>query len=262
MSVRIILTSLLSFVGSMTVSGQDVVTQMNDVKGDAAYCYGEGADENPQVAFDCALEELVAELAKKTGKQVKESELRGKVSKLERKRGVQTRVLVYVPIDSYKGASSTSTATTPAVYETTQPATQEVATAVSPPTTVQPPIASATTNQPTLPVQHSSFSSADYAKAVDVVKQMKMVKSTDALKKLLAADMEGGLIKSCGTMANAKDMDNVYWWVFRKGERLQFVTVLSPVKQNGKRVNLENGEEQTLMDFQGTEFGAVWFTLP
>jgi len=217
MKVHIMLMAFWLFVGSATVEAQDVVAQMNEVKGNAAYCYGEGADENPQTALNFALEELATELSKKTSVRVNVDELRGKASKLERKRGAQTRVLVYVPLAQYNGAQ---------------------------------------------PERNAAIRSSDYAKAADVVKQMKMVKSASALKKLLEADMEGGLIKTCGTHANVKDVDNVYWWVFRKGEWLQFVTVLTPVRENGKRINLETGEEQSLMDFQGSEYGSVWFTLP
>ena len=261
MKVHIMLMAFWLFVGSATVEAQDVVAQMNEVKGNAAYCYGEGADENPQTALNFALEELATELSKKTSVRVNVDELRGKASKLERKRGAQTRVLVYVPLAQYNGAQPTSRTGATTAQKGEQPVVAATAVANQPPVVQQtePVSAAAPTVQPE---RNAAIRSSDYAKAADVVKQMKMVKSASALKKLLEADMEGGLIKTCGTHANVKDVDNVYWWVFRKGEWLQFVTVLTPVRENGKRINLETGEEQSLMDFQGSEYGSVWFTLP
>jgi len=262
MKARVMISALLCSLAAVTVGAQNVVEQMNEVKGDANYCYGEGANTDAQKAYDMALEELVSELSKKVSARVNKEDVRKKASKLERKRGEQIRMLVYVPLAQFNAKSSTS-ATNTVPQRTSMPtATQTGTTTVGQQTTTaqsQTTTVASTNDRQPLNIPATCL---DYSKAKDVVSQMKMVKHTNALKKLLAADLEGGLIKSCGTPSNAKDMDNVYWWVFRKGEPMQFVTVLSPVKANGKRDNLETGEEQTLLDFQGAEYGTVWFTLP
>lgn len=263
MKARAMIIALISSLMTLTVDAQNVVEQMNAVKGNPDFCYGEGADIDPQKAHDLALEELVSELSKKAGIQVSKEDIRGKASKLERKRGEQTRMLVYVSLAEYGKVTSSSANVVTPVKEPVQTIVQEVEPAVEQPSVLQPQqtVVIQTNDEERQPIGQN-VQRTDYSKAGNVVQQMKMVKHTNAMKKLLVADMEGGLIKSFGTPSNAKDMDNVYWWVFRKGEPMQYVAVLSPVKANGKRDNLDTGEEQTLLDFQGAEYGTVWFTLP
>ena len=268
MSTKAMIVSFVCCLISLTASGQNVVEQMNEVKSNPDYCYGEGADQDVQRATDLAFDDLCAQLAKKTSSAIDRKKVVGKAKRLQRQRGSQTRLLVYVSLSDFvKSSSAGSLSSQSAQSVEGSPQTLNAVDANAQTTVGQQPVnqtsASTTTVISTVsqPVSSLAVSSVDYAKAADVVAQMKMVKSEAALRKLINTDLSVGLLKECGTAANVRDIEGVYWFVFEK-ESKRYVAVLSPVKANGMRDNLDTKVEQKLSDYPNSNYGAVWFTLP
>ena len=264
MGTRTIITVVLSAWMGLTTGAQSVAEQMNEVKDNPAYCYGEGADEDPVKATDIALDDLCQQLSKKNV-NVDKARLQKKVKKLERQRGSQTRTLVYVVLADYQGGGASknpSRSVEKSNYTESQPLSQtntQVSEPVGQVTQTTPPTSPTTTNNDNYQSQQNNSVNSD-SKVNRVMNQMKAVKHLDSLKWLLTEAKEDGLIQNYGAADKVTDSDKVYWWVFTKGEPMQFVAVLSPVKANGKRDNLVTGEEKTLLDYQ--DCNAVWFTMP
>ncbi len=265
MKTRTILMTALFTLASLTVYAQEnVVEQINEVKVNPDLCYGEGADEDVQKATDIAIDDLCARLSKKTSTDVDKKDVAKKIKKLERKRGSQTRMLVYVALSDFKASSSSSSSPSSSLISsstttttTSTPKSQNQQTLVSTAQTMQ-------TVVPSQPVGQTTSVSKEYAKATDVVAALKMVKHFGALRNLLSVEKDDGRVKDYGTAAHVADSDKVYWCIYRKIDdyRLEYVAVLSPLKANGKRDNLDTGAEETPTDYTGNTYDWVWFILP
>ena len=90
---------LMLWTTSAFVHGQDVVTQMNSIKLDKSYVYGQATHENADTAYMEALNDLILSIEARTKEKVDVKQVRTKAQKLSRQRGNRVQVMVYVKVE-------------------------------------------------------------------------------------------------------------------------------------------------------------------
>lgn len=266
------LVLFIAMLLSAPLSAQEnVPEQMNQVKLDGRYVYGEATDENAAQAFDDAVYDLAYAVECGNGMVVDIERLKQNVEKMSYLRGKKTCMLVFIKKEILASCSGTDTlplarTSPPAPTAGTSKPSIQVTLRPGPPAAAAPaPMASAPKAAPQTPAALTGSPSGDAAatgtgkKAEPLARELLGMENAVVAYEKLCQKKRQGLVADVGLPKDARNLEQVYVVVFDKSTELP-LAVLSPVKANGLRDNLDDGSETSLSRFGGIRM--VWFSLP
>ena len=233
---------------ALSVTAQDVVEQINAIKLDPQYVYGEASHENADTAFMAAVFDLKVNLEAKLKTQLDPGMLKSKVKKLLRPRGKRVKVMAYIKNEDVLS----SPPAVPAIP--TAPTDEDVSEGIvmmpsqvpppPPPSLQAPPPAPA----PVAPVSHGLSSLVKELMDTEHLKEAMMV---------LEGHKRRGTVAEFAPYAKAKHPKDMYLLIFDREYNIP-LAVLTPEKPDGTRDNLYKNTEDSLSNY--SDKIAVCFT--
>lgn len=231
-----------------TVTAQDVVEQINAIKLDPQYIYGEASHENADTAFMAAVLDLKMNLEAKLKTQLDPGMLKNKVKKLSRPRGQRVKVMAYIKNEDVLSIP-------PVVPSTPTASTDEDDSEgiVMMPSQIPPPPPS---------LQAPPPAPAPVASATPSLSSLvKELMDTEHLREALMV-LEGhsrrGTVGEFVPYSKAQRPQTMYLLIFDREYNIP-LAVLTPEKSNGTRDNLYKNTEDSLSNY--SDKIAVCFTV-
>ena len=258
---KMITLLLMLWTTSAFVHGQDVVTQMNSIKLDKSYVYGQATHENADTAYMEALNDLILSMEARTKEKVDVKQVRTKAQELSRQRGNRVQVMVYMKVEENTSSPAANNAPTANHVE---PATNiaEPATNIAEPTAnIAEPTA---TVEPSVKPSHqpaaaSSINYGDNKRLAPLVKEMMSVDNLEAVIYILNARKRSGTVADWAPYPEAEHPERMFVLVLDPEYGIPLV-VLSPENDKGMRYNItDNNKEESLSLY--TDYGALCFTM-
>ncbi len=252
---------LMLWTTSAFVHGQDVVTQMNSIKLDKSYIYGQATHENADTAYMEALNDLILSMEARTKEKVDVKQVRTKAQKLSRQRGNRVQVMVYVKVEENTSSPAANIA---AAANNVEPAANIVEPATNiaePATNIAEPTA---TVEPSVKPSHqpaaaSSINYGDNKRLAPLVKEMMSVDNLEAVIYILNARKRSGTVAEWAPYPEAEHPERMFVLVLDPEYGIPLV-VLSPENDKGMRYNItDNNKEESLSLY--TDYGALCFTM-
>ena len=232
---------------SAFVHGQDVVTQMNNIKLDKSYVYGQATHENADTAYMEALNDLILSMEARTKEKVDVKQVRTKAQKLSRQRGNRMQVMVYVKVEENTSSPAANNA---AAANHAEPA----ANIAEPTATVEPSV-----KPSPQPAAASSINYGDNKRLAPLVKEMMSVDNLEAVIYILNARKRSGTVADWAPYPEAEHPERMFVLVLDPEYGIPLV-VLSPENDKGMRYNItDNNKEESLSLY--TDYGALCFTM-
>ncbi len=257
MKKLIVLSTLLLM--SITIMGQSISKQINDIKRSSKYLSAEATLETESRAYELANELLsrqITEYIQEKGSLQKANtvvikNVAGKAEKLQMKRGTMSRVFLYVEkkdivaVDNIRVVDNKTQKTTD--KETGEETIGSLASNVE-------VIDSIDTKS--VSDDKDLYASVSYPNwQQEVIYTIMGSTSIKEAQYLLDRFRVGLKIKRYGAMENCKNPEKCYWAIFDENEHV--ITVLGP--GNEERINFSTQEKDSLKNYSGK--GAIWFTL-
>lgn len=234
---------------ALSVTAQDVVEQINAIKLDPQYVYGEASHENADTAFMAAVFDLKMNLEVKLKTQLDPGMLKNKVRKLSRPRGKRVKVMAYIRNEDVLGIP-------PAVPSIPAAPTDEDASEgiVMMPSQVPPP--------PPPPVQTPqpapSATTAATPRLASLVTELMDTEHLQEALMVLEGHKRRGTVPEFAPYAKANHPKDMYLLIFDREYNIP-LAVLTPEKPDGKRDNLYKNSEDALSNY--ADKIAVCFTI-
>ena len=247
MSIRTII-AIAMMASTATVTAQDVVEQINAIKLDPQYIYGEASNENADTAFMAAVFDLKMNLEAKLKTQLDPGMLKNKVKKLSRPRGQRVKVMAYIKNEDVLSIP-------PAVPTTpTAPIDEEASEGiVMMPSQVPPPPPPSLQAPPPAPAQVASTTPG----LSSLVKELMDTEHLQEALMVLEGHNRRGTVGEFVPYSKAQRPQTMYLLIFDREYNIP-LAVLTPEKSNGTRDNLYKNSEDSLSNY--SDKIAVCFT--
>ena len=240
---------LMLWTTSAFVHGQDVVEQMNNIKLDKSYVYGQATHENADSAYMEAMNDLILSMEARTKEKVDVKQVRTKAQKLSRQRGNRVQVMVYVKVE--ENASSPAAAN---IAEPTANIAEPTANIAEPTATVEPSVK--TSPQP---AAASSINYGENKRLAPLVKELMSVDNMEAVIYILNARKRSGTVADWAPFHEAEHPERMFVLVLDPQYNIP-LAVLSPENDKGLRYNItDNNKEESLSLYKGHR--ALCFTM-
>ena len=232
---------LMAFcLSGLRVHSQDVLEQINAVKLDPEYVWGEATHEIADSAYEAALEELNLAISSRIQRELDHRDLRKHARRLQRPRGQRIRVLAYIKLsDVMKDAAPV---TPPSTSSTKPTINVSVATPSQTPPPPPPP--------PAIP--------ATSGKLGTLVGELMATNDLKAALLLLDERKSSGDIASWSPYSKTSHPEGMYLLIYDREYNIP-LAILSPENASGMRRNLSNNTEESLSSYQDKQ--AVCFSL-
>lgn len=259
----IILLTLILF--PLTVGGQSISKQINDIKRSSKYLSAEATLETESKAYELANELLAKQISEfiqeKGGLQnantIIVKNVAGKIEKMQMKRGTMSRVFLYVQksdiiaADNIRVIENNSRKNVIEKLEKTEESEDNQ---------LRDNVAS---NVEMIESADTAIVSNDDEKYTtsyptwqqEVIYTLMGSSSIKETQYLMDRFRVGLKIKRYGTMANCRNPEKCYWIIFDENEHA--TTVLGPGSE--ERTNYATQEKDSLRNYSGK--GVLWFTL-
>lgn len=237
-----VLVAFLSFFAYALTAQSGVEQQINDIKLDENYLYGEASDADHRVAYDLAVTDLIMtvnSVRADNGLQgIQPGDVLPLVKELSYKRGDKHEVMVYVELSEALSASHKEK-NVPGVGGGTPTA---------PPARKPDPV-------PSVPSSSSNTTVGNIGDEV-FVNLLEREMADNILGYLENAKRSGkiadfGIVRS---LEEIKSLADCYMVLYRRDKSV--AALLSP-KQNGSRTNIRNKTADSLQNYRG--HGIIWF---
>lgn len=239
---KIILTAVI-LATAASLNAQDVLEQINEIKLNPQYAYGEATHEHEDSAFTAAVYDLIVNLENKLKQEVNEKIIEKKAKKLSRTRGSKVRVLAYLRMDEINTAPQVSL-TPDNTTQQARPQNQQTS--------------SMTESVNTSQVMPPATNPAKQAIIASLVTDLMATEDIQSAVNILDTRKRDGSISAWTPYSKTKQPEEMHLLIFDKQYNIP-VTVLSPQKANGKRDNLITNKEDSLDNYK--EKLAVCFKL-
>ena len=265
---KMITLLLMLWTTSAFVHGQDVVTQMNSIKLDKSYVYGQATHENADTAYMEALNDLILSMEARTKEKVDVKQVRTKAQKLSRQRGNRMQVMVYVKVEENTSSPAANIAAAANHAEPAANIAEPTANIAEPAANIAEPTANiaepTATVEPSVKPSHqpaaaSSINYGDNKRLAPLVKEMMSVDNLEAVIYILNARKRSGTVADWAPYPEAEHPERMFVLVLDLEYGIPLV-VLSPENDKGMRYNItDNNKEESLSLY--TDYGALCFTM-
>ena len=243
-----LLTALLVVVCILEVGAQDdLLQQVNAIKTDKRYVWGEAMNEDEEEAFSVALTTMKLKLEGRLNAKVDDQELLSKTKRIVRSMGDTKRVTAYIEVEEVKSV----------------PPKEVEEARTTPPRKVEE--AKTTASVPVAPKQEKQTTTSEASSAPgldktmgDIVAELMDAQHLQGAVTVLERFKRAGIIQQYMPFPKETNPQVAYLLILDAEYNIP-LAVLSPEKNNGKRDNLVSGNEETLSDYH--EKLAVCFSL-
>lgn len=233
---------------TVTATAQDVVEQINAIKLDPQYFYGEASNENADTAFMAALFDLKINLEAKLKTQLDPDMLKNKVQKLSRPRGQRVKVMAYIKRDDVFGTSQAAPSTPTEPSKENQLRANVMIPTQTPPS---PPSQQTPTPAPALVAPTTPSISS-------LVSELMDTEHLQEAMMVLEGHSRRGTVAEFVPYSKAQRPQTMYLLIFDREYNIP-LAVLAPEKPNGTRDNLYKNTEDSLSNY--SDKIAVCFTF-
>ena len=226
---KTIIFLLLVMTTSFTYA-QDVVTQMNSIKLNKDFVYGQATHLDADSAYMEALKELIISLEERLGgkDKVDMEQVKSKIKRLSRQRGKRVQVMAYMKVENRQTVDVPKP--TPTIGDQPSPT---------------PSVDSVSMSSVPTPSVELSTSLYENKRLAPLVKDLMKVDNLDAAVYTLNTRKRSGTLADWKAYKDAEHPENMYVLVFDPQDNIP-LAVLSPEKTNGMRDNLTNNKEESL----------------
>ena len=250
-----LITTLLLLVGAVVTVAQDTqLQQVNAIKKDKRYAYGEATHEVEDSAFLLAIASLKLNLESRlnaqTGTQVSLEVLQAQAKRITRPMGAYHRVMAYVEVEAVKATL----------------AKHQEGAAPKPRVAVQLPQVEQASDAPAAPAASPANPATPDGTAMQgqaaalsgLVTSLMATEHLQAAIAVLDRGKRAGTLTQYAPITKTEHPELMYLLIFDDEYNIP-LAVLSPEKDNGKRDNLASDKEEKLDDYKGKL--AVCFSL-
>ena len=254
MRIKLFFAVLLLAVYAMEVGAQDdLLRQVNAIKIDQRYVWGEAMNENEDNAFAAALQTMKTKLETRLNAKVDDQEVLAKAKRIVRPVENLKRVMAYIEVEEVKTSNTSevkvennakqtivvNTGTTANIgkpKEETRPAPKKTAIVVP-----------REEKRPATPAP-SSARGLD-AKLSTIVTDLMATEHLQGAITVLDRSKKAGELQQYIPYSKATNPQSMYILIFDAEYNIP-LAVLSPEKSNGKRDNLVADKEETVADYK------------
>lgn len=264
MRTRMLLAALLLAACALEVGAQDeLLQQVNSIKKDQRYVWGEAMDENEETAFTAALQVMKGKLESRLNATVDDQEVLSKAKRIVRPMENLKRVMAYIEVDAVKTSTASDvkdeTSAKPSIVvnlpsgsTATNTPPKETKSAPEEPVTMAP----REEKRPAAPTTTTSRSLN--ATLNTIITDLMATEHLQGAITILDRNKKAGTLKQYAPYAKTANPESMYVLIIDAEYNIP-LTVLSPQKSNGKRDNLTADKEETIDDYKDKL--AVCFSL-